>query len=131
MMTKRLLFASFLWMVTALSLSAQSLAAEVATAFGKGDAQALAIHLGDKVNLLLEAENLQLERGQATERLTRFFARNRVTSFRVNHEGQRDDSAFLVGTLTTDSGRWRVNCFFKRVGGRHCVHQIRIERAND
>lgn len=130
-MTKRLLFASFLWLAAALSLSARSFTNELSTALGKGDAKALAIHLGDKVNLLLKTENLQLEREKAAERLAHFFAMRKVRSFRLIHEGRRGDAGFLVGTLATDSGQWRVNCFFKRVGGRHCVYQIRMERIND
>ena len=60
-----------------------------------------------------------------------FFAENKVSSFNVNHEGKRDESSFIIGTLGTANGNFRVNCFFRKVQNKYVIHQIRIDKTNE
>lgn len=59
------------------------------------------------------------------------FAENKVSSFNVNHEGKRDESSFIIGTLGTANGNFRVNCFFRKVQNKYVIHQIRIDKTNE
>ena len=63
--------------------------------------------------------------------MANFFAENKVSSFNVNHEGKRDESSFIIGTLGTANGNFRVNCFFRKVQNKYVIHQIRIDKTNE
>ena len=56
---------------------------------------------------------------------------NKVSGFNVNHQGKRDESSFVIGTLATTNGNFRVNCFLKKVQNQYLIHQIRIDKINE
>lgn len=118
----------FLW---SLLLLAQTVPEGVVVAFKKGSSQELQRYLGDKVDLLMNSRNVSNEREATLNNLTEFFARNKVSNFNVNHQGKRNESSFVIGTLSTDNGSFRVNCFFKLVENRYIVHQIRIDKTDE
>ena len=60
-----------------------------------------------------------------------FFTENKVSGFNVNHQGKRDESSFVIGTLATTNGNFRVNCFLKKVQNQYLIHQIRIDKINE
>ena len=60
-----------------------------------------------------------------------FFTKNKVSGFNVNHQGKRDESSFVIGTLATTNGNFRVNCFLKKVQNQYLIHQIRIDKINE
>ena len=71
------------------------------------------------------------DRQGAQKALTAFFTDNPVQGFKLNHESKRDESGFMIGTLTTGNGTWRVHCFFKKEQNQYCIHQIRIDPNNE
>jgi hypothetical protein len=112
-------------------LLAQEIPSEVASAFQKGNAELLAGHLGDNASVVLQGKPTNAGKQQATDAMRRFFADNKVSGFTTNHEGKRDESSFLVGTLATAKGKFRVNCFLRKVRERYLIYQIRIDNVND
>ena len=58
-------------------------------------------------------------------------SKNKVSGFNVNHQGKRDESSFIIGTLATTRGNFRVNCFLKKVENQYLIHQIRIDKINE
>ena len=123
-----LLTGLFIWMS---SLFAQDVPVGVIVAFKKGNSQELNRYLGDKVDLIIQNKSTNVDRGTAEGTLTGFFSSNKVSGFNVNHQGQRDESSFVIGTLTTANGNFRVNCFFRRVQNKYVIHQIRIDKTNE
>lgn len=123
-----LLTGLFIWMS---SLFAQDVPVGVIVAFKKGNSQELNRYLGDKVDLIIQNKSTNVERGTAEGTLSGFFSSNKVSGFNVNHQGQRDESSFVIGTLTTANGNFRVNCFFRRVQNKYVIHQIRIDKTNE
>jgi hypothetical protein len=123
-------------LVTALSLSvailwAQDLPVGVAAAFKKGNSQELGRYLGEKIELVVPGQSGIIDKQSATAALSTFFANHRVTDFQINHQGKRDESSFVIGTLITASGVFRVNCFFRKIQNRYSINQIRINKTND
>lgn len=110
---------------------AQDVPAEVVVAFRKGNSQELDKYLGDKVDLIIQNKSTHVDKLVAEETLSGFFSDNKVSDFNVNHQGRRDESGFIIGTLTTSNGNFRVNCFFKRVHNGYVIHQIRIDKTNE
>ena len=68
---------------------------------------------------------------KATAMMQDFFTENKVSGFNVNHQGKRDESSFIIGTLATTRGNFRVNCFLKKVENQYLIHQIRIDKINE
>lgn len=118
----------FIWTV---ALMAQDVPAGVVTAFKKGNSQELNGYLSDKVELTIGNRTTSADRQTAERAMASFFSSNKVSSFTVNHQGKRDESSFVVGTLTTANGNFRVNCFFRKVGDKYFIHQIRIDKTNE
>lgn len=123
-----LLTGLFIWVS---SLFAQDVPVGVIVAFKKGSSQELDRYLGDKVDLVIRNKSANVDRVTAEETLSDFFSGNKVSGFNVNHQGKRDESGFIIGTLTTINGNFRVNCFFRRVQNKYLIHQIRIDKTNE
>lgn len=123
-----LLAVFFIW---ATSLMAQDVPAGVVAAFRKGNVQELNGYLGDKVELIIQSRTTPADKQTAGKALSAFFLNNKVSAFNVNHQGKRDESSFIIGTLTTANGNFRVNCFFRKVNNKYVIHQIRIDKTNE
>lgn len=123
-----LLAVFFIW---ATSLMAQDVPAGVVAAFRKGNVQELNGYLGDKVELIIQSRTTPPDKQTAGKTLSAFFLNNKVSAFNVNHQGKRDESSFIIGTLTTTNGNFRVNCFFRKVNNKYVIHQIRIDKTNE
>lgn len=121
--------AAMLFLVT--TLQAQDLPAGVAVAFKKGSSRELNQYLGERVDLIMQNHSTSVDQPSAEKAMSEFFAGNKVSGFNVNHQGKRDESSFIIGTLTTANGSFRVNCFFKKIQNKYLIHQIRIDKTNE
>ncbi|WP_276868151.1 DUF4783 domain-containing protein [Bacteroides heparinolyticus] len=130
-MKKRVIFlltGLFIWMS---SLMAQDVPEGVIGAFKEGSAQELNKYLGDKVDLIILNKSIRTDKQTAEETMAAFFSNHKVSGFSVNHQGKREESGFVIGTLTTANGNFRVNCFFRKVQNNYVIHQIRIDNTNE
>lgn len=130
-MNKRVIFlltGLFIWMS---SLMAQDVPEGMIGAFKEGSSQELNKYLGDKVELIIQNKTTNADKRTAEGTMAAFFSNHKVGSFHVNHQGKRDESGFVIGTLTTANGNFRVNCFFRKVGDKYFIHQIRIDKTNE
>lgn len=112
-------------------LWAQDVPEGVVTAFKKGNSQELNEYLGDKVDLIIQNRSTNVDKQKAKSEIANFFAGNKVSNFSVNHQGKRNESSFVIGTLATANGNFRVNCFFRKVQNKYVIHQIRIDKTNE
>lgn len=112
-------------------LMAQDIPVGVVVAFKKGNSQELNKFLGEKVDLIIQNKSTHVDRQVAENAISDFFANNKVKGFNVNHQGKRNESSFVVGTLATANGNFRVNCFFRRVSNKYIINQIRIDRTDE
>lgn len=114
-----------------MSLCAQSIPDGLVDAFKKGNAVSLKGYLDSKVELVMDSQVFKSDRQTVSKRLAVFFTRNKVGGFLLNHQGGRNESGFMVGTLSTSSGDFRVNCFLRKSGNEYVIHQIRINKSNE
>ena len=113
------------------SLVAQDVLEKTVAAFREGNSRELNKCLSDNIDLTIQDSPASADRRKAEEAMAAFFSAHKVRGFSVNHQGKRDESGFIIGTLTTADGVFRVNCFFRIVRGRYSLHQIRIDRADE
>ena len=130
-MKKRVLLWIAGLLFSASTLLAQDVPGGVVLAFKKGSSQELNKFLGDKVDLIIQNRSTNADKQAAESTMNTFFTENKVSTFNVNHQGKRDESRFVIGTLTTANGNFRVNCLFKRVQNKYLIHQIRIDKTNE
>ena len=129
-MKKRVLLGMASLLLSVSLLMAQEIPAGVITAFKRGSSQELSKYMGDKVNLVLQGSSANVDKKKATAMMQEFFTENKVSAFDVNHQGKRDESSFIIGTLATN-GKFRVNCFLKKVQTQYLIHQIRMDKINE
>lgn len=130
-MKKRVIFLMTGLFVWATVLMAQGVPEGVAGAFEKGSSQELNKYLGDQIDLVILNQSISADKGKTNEAMAVFFSNHKVSDFCVNHQGKRDESGFIVGTLMTANGNFRVNCFFRKVQNKYVIHQIRIDKTNE
>ena len=129
-MKKRVLLGMAVLLFSISLLMAQEVPAGVITAFSRGSSQELSKYMGDKINLVIQGRSINVDKQKATASMQEFFTENKVSGFNVNHQGKRDESSFIIGTLVTNKGNFRVNCFLKKVQNQYLIHQIRIDKIN-
>ena len=130
-MKKRVLVGMTALLLSLSLLMAQEIPAGVVTAFKRGSSQELSKYMGNKVNLVLQGRSTSVDKQKATIVMQEFFTENKVSGFNVNHQGKRDESSFVIGTMATTKGSFRVNCFLKKVQDKCLIHQIRIDKINE
>lgn len=129
-MNKRtLLSLTFLFFSISL-LFAQELPEGLLGAFRKGSAEELGNYMSDKVCLMINNQQEETDKQKAIVVMRAFFSENKVSGFNMNHQGKRNDSSFFIGTLLTNNGKYRINCFFRKTINKYWIHQIRIDKTN-
>ena len=103
-MKKRVLLGMAALLLSVSLLMAQEIPAGVITAFKRGSSQELSKYMGGKVNLVLQGRSTNVDKQKATAMMQDFFTENKVSGFNVNHQGKRDESSFIIGTLAASPG---------------------------
>ena len=129
MKTIRLLLLSICFLCVIPVIEAQSIEvpANIIAALNTGDAGQLSNHLNSYVELFIDNKNDVFSKAQSTEIIANFFRKNHVTSFQLLHKGNKDAASFVIGTLKTTSGNFRLYVLTRK----NEVQQLRIEPSND
>lgn len=100
----------------------------VVEALSKGDAVAIGSFFDNTVELVLPGVDDILPKAQARQKLATFFKAHPAQAFARVHEGTStgEDGAYVIGTLTTESGTFRVYVY-GRGPGTPLVQELRIE----
>lgn len=131
-MKKRvLLLMTTMLLIVCASGYAQDVPAGVIVAFKRGNSAELEKYLSDSVELVILNRTSTVNKATAESSMHTFFMDNKVSDFNVNHQGKRNESSFVIGTLSTSTGSYRVNCFMKRIQNKNVIHQIRIDKTNE
>lgn len=116
-----------LFMATSMS---QPNIAPITKALSEGDAATLSNYLDNSVEItVLTAQNVY-DKAQATKALGDFFAKNKPRSFNAVHQGSSKGSSshYTIGDLASASGTYRVYLYYKSVGEKPVIQEIRIEK---
>lgn len=128
---KRIFLSLFMVFVFALTYAQNDIPSDVISALGNGDAARLSPFLNSNVELVVAKTNDVLSRQQTTGILTDFFKKNKVSTFSVLHNGNRESASFLIGTLSTANGNFRVYILMRKSGNQTLIQQLRIESSNE
>ncbi len=96
-----------------------------------GNASSLAKYFNQNVELVvLDNENVY-SKAQAEQVLIDFFKKNPPQKFVIIHQGGKDDSSYVIGSLQVAGNKFRVYFLIKTKNNMPYIHQLRIEKETD
>ncbi len=103
---------------------------DVVAALSIGDAHAVSGFFDNTVELVLPGVDDILPKAEAKKALEAFFVSNQAKSFERVHGGTSTgaDGAYVIGTLSTANGNFRVYLYGRGVG-TPMVQELRIEKS--
>ncbi len=132
MKTLKLLFiCSILFITNVLQAQTTTIPPDIISSFNNGDASRLSNYLNDNVELVLGNNNNVYSKQQTLTILTDFFKKNKVNSFQVLHQGEKETSNFIIGTLKTSNDDFRVYILMRKTNNKTLILQLRIEPSNE
>ncbi|MBP9016985.1 MAG: DUF4783 domain-containing protein [Paludibacteraceae bacterium] len=108
-----------------------SISSDIVSALNNGDANRLSTYLNDNVELFIENKNDIYSRQQAVSILNDFFHRYKVSDFKVIHQGNKENSSFTIGILSTATENFRVYILTRKSDNKTIILQLRIEASNE
>jgi hypothetical protein len=124
----------FIGIITGISaFNYQTIPDEIYSAIKAGNSKELAKFFNNNIDLVILDKEGIYSKSQAELILKDFFVKNTVNpanGFIKLHEGGKD-SKFIIGTLYTNKGQFRVYLLMKTISGSFAIHQFRIEDDNN
>lgn len=99
-----------------------------------GNSKELAKYFNGNIELVILDKEGVYSKPQAELILKDFFAKNVILTpngFMKLHEGGKESSKYVIGTLYTSKGRYRVYLVVKNINNSVAIHQLRIEDDNN
>lgn len=127
---KKLIFISLIACMFSLDVSGEDIPRVIVSAFGSGDASALAGYFNSTIELTINNKEEIYSKTQAEVILKDFFAKNPPKSFSILHQGGKESSKYAIGNLKTAKGSYRITFLLKSVNSKIFIHQLRIENSN-
>ena len=102
----------------------------ITKAIGDGDAATLGNYFDASVELTVLDKQDVLDKTQATEALKNFFMKNKPRAYNMVHQGTSKGNAshYTIGDMQTASGNYRVYLYYKSVGDKVLIQEMRIEK---
>ncbi len=128
---KRILFiiaAGFL--LTIGRLFAQDVS-DIENSFQRANISGMSEQINSSVDMILPSDDRTVSKDDCISAVTQFLRSVSPKEFSVLHQGSRGDSKFMVATLKTARGNFRVHILFKKVNNQFLISQLRIEPSNE
>jgi len=123
---RNLLIGVFLFI--GLTASKLPISDDLSAAFKNGDANKIATHFTDPVDLSIPDNEGVFSKTQATQILKTFFSKNKPSNFKVVHNGNsKNNSHYSIGNLTTSTGNFRIYILYKKLKKSSSILELRIE----
>jgi hypothetical protein len=106
---------------------------EIYSAIKAGNAKVLAKYFDTNVELVILDKEGVYSKTQAELILRDFFSKNTPSNLIKRHEGKsgKEASKYVICTLSTSKGQYRIYFVMKNNGSEFTIHQFRIENDNN
>ena len=105
----------------------QDLFSELSNSFKLGNVKEIAKYFSNTVDITLPSSEDQYSKSQAEVVLKNFFDGHIPTGFTLEHQGASNNGKYMVGSLTTFKGTFKVYVFVKDIGGQKSISELKIE----
>jgi hypothetical protein len=110
------------------SVHSQKVPEAFSNAFLQGNAELVSGYFHDRLQINVLDQEYICSKTHGKEILRDFFTKNKPTAFKIIHEGGKTESNWSIGSLSTSSGNYRVNIFFRKIDDKNLIHLLRIEK---
>lgn len=93
-----------------------------------GNDASLAEFFNENVELVVQTHDDVYSKSQAQQIVAEFFKSNKPKQFSIIHQGGKDGARYAIGSLTTNTGVFRVYFLLKVKNNNSYIHQLRIEK---
>jgi hypothetical protein len=105
---------------------------EIGNAIRSGNPANISKYFISNIDLKVISKEDVYSKPQAEMILRDFFSKHAVKSYTVAHKSEpKNGSQYVVGTLDTSNGKFRVYFLIKPSGAETLIHQFRIEVGNE
>lgn len=105
---------------------------DVATAIRSGNPKNISKYFIEHIDLKVIEQEDVYSKQQAEMILKDFFTKHPVRSFTIAHKSApKGGSQYIIGTLETTNGKFRVYFLIKTTGTETLIQQFRIETENE
>jgi hypothetical protein len=112
----------------AVSVAFAQIPDEIVTSIQNGNDAALASFFNENVELVVQSHDDVYSKSQAQQIIAEFFKSNKPKQFSIIHQGGPEAARYAVGSLTTNTGTFRVYFLLKNKNKNSYIHQLRIEK---
>jgi hypothetical protein len=105
----------------------QDLFTELSNNFKTGNVKEIAKYFANTVDITLPSSEDQYSRSQAEIVLKNFFEGHSPSAFTLEHQGASNNGKYMVGSLVTSKGTFKVYVFVKDIGGQKSISELKIE----
>ena len=127
---KKILITVFLisGLITASVQSQAQIPNEILLSLQSGNAKVLSRYFNQNVDLVVLDDQNVYSKAQAQQIVGNFFSNYPPESFSIVHDSGKEGSKYVIGTLKTKNGSFRVYFLLKQNEGKEYIHQLRIEK---
>jgi hypothetical protein len=128
---QKLLLALLLMGALVLPAAAQDKPLEaIAAAIRSGNAASVSRYFGPSVDITINNSSSTYSRSQGEQVLRDFFSRHPVRDFMIDYAGNStsSDSRFSIGTLRTETCKFKVYLFLRPTENGYTLKELRIEK---
>jgi outer membrane lipoprotein-sorting protein len=88
----------------------------------------LAGFFNENVELVVLTHDDVYSKSQAQQIVAAFFKSNKPKQFEIIHQGGKEGARYAIGSLTTNTGIFRVYFLLKNKNNTSYIHQLKIEK---
>jgi len=104
----------------------------ISTAIRSGNPKDISKYFIENIDLKVIAQEDVYSKLQAEMILKDFFSKHPVKAFTVKHKSEpKGGSQYVIGTLETENGKFRIYFLIKTTGSNTLIQQFRIETENE
>lgn len=101
---------------------------EILLSLESGNAKVLSGYFNQNVELVVLDNDNVYSKAQAQQIVGNFFSSYPPESFSLVHDSGKEGAKYVIGTLKTKNGSFRVYFLLKQKDGKDYIHQLRIEK---
>jgi hypothetical protein len=105
---------------------------DIASAIRSGNPKNISKYFIENVDLKVIEQEDVYSKQQAEMILKDFFGKHPVKAYTVAHKSEaKSGSQYVIGTLETTNGKFRIYFLIKNTGAQTLIQQFRIETENE
>ena len=97
------------------------------TGIKKGEAKTVALFFNENIEMSIEGDENVYSSRQAEFVLQKFFRSHKPKSFMINHQGNKNNTSYIIANLETFNGNYKMVFLLKKSEHTVKIHQLRIE----